>query len=70
MIQSMGIGSLLCLSSLGMSVRAKVLTQSRPCSLIVRLTIDLMVEKLRLTEAINHPLSNMASRSAAASADE
>jgi hypothetical protein len=32
--------------------------------------IDLMVEKLRLTEAINNPLSSIASRSEAASEDE
>jgi MFS family permease len=70
LIHSIGMGSLLCLSSSGMKVRAKALPQSSPCSLMVRLIIDLIVEKLRLTDAIDNPLSNIASRRAAASEDE
>jgi hypothetical protein len=69
LIQSMGIGSLLYLSCSDIKVRAKALPQSRPCSLIVRLIIDLIVEKLRFTDAMDSPFSSIASLSAAASAD-
>ena len=41
--------------SSGMKVEAKTFRHINPCSLIVRLMIDLMLEKIRLTDAELRP---------------
>jgi hypothetical protein len=53
---SIGIGSLSFeASSSGINVAAKTFWHTNPFSLIVRLMIDLMLEKIRLTDAELRP---------------
>ena len=48
-------------------MRLKLLVQLSPCSLIVRLIIDLIVANTRLVETTVKPLSNSQSRNLPAS---
>ena len=63
-----GIGSRLWLDkSFGMYVAAKTLLQLNPCSLIAKFIIDLMYEKIRLTDDELSPWTNRYSLNADAS---